>query len=82
MKHHAALRKLAMRWIRILFGVWDNGTAYDPAACMTTIQRKNPAIIPFLPPPQVETYNAKSALEKTSDVFGTLVGKKSWQCTQ
>lgn len=54
MKHHAALRKLAMRWIRILFQVWKNRTAYDPAAYLTTIKRKNPAIVPFLQPLQVE----------------------------
>ena len=48
MKHHAALRKLAMRWIRILFRVWKNRTAYDPAAYMATIKRKNPEIVPFL----------------------------------
>lgn len=43
MKHHAALRKLALRWIRILFRVWKDRTAYDPAAYMATIRRKNPA---------------------------------------
>jgi transposase len=30
MKHHAAVRKLAHRWIRILFQVWKTKTAYDP----------------------------------------------------
>jgi transposase len=54
MKHHAALRKLAMRWIRILFRVWKNRTAYDPAAYMATIKRKNPEIVPFLQPLQGE----------------------------
>ena len=48
MKHHAALRKLASRWIRILFRVWKDRTAYDPASYLATIQRKNPAITPFL----------------------------------
>jgi transposase len=48
MKHHAAVRKLASRWIRILFRVWKDRTAYDPDAYLATIKRKNPAIIPFL----------------------------------
>lgn len=48
MKHHAALRKLATRWIRIMFRVWMTQRPYDPAAYMATIKRKNPAIIPFL----------------------------------
>ena len=48
MKHHATLRKLASRWIRILFRVWKTRTPYDPDAYLQTIQRKNPDIIPFL----------------------------------
>jgi transposase len=48
MKHHAALRKLATRWIRILFRVWKTRKAYDPAAYLINIVKKNPAIIPFL----------------------------------
>jgi transposase len=55
MKHHAALRKLATRWIRILFRVWKSRTAYDPEKYLTTIKRKNPAIIPFLQSNQLET---------------------------
>ncbi len=49
MKHHAALRKLASRWIRILFVVWKTRTPYDPDRYLAIIQIKNPAIIPFLP---------------------------------
>jgi len=48
MKHHAALRKLASRWIRILFVVWKTRTPYDPTRYMSTITTKNPEIIPFL----------------------------------
>lgn len=48
MKHHAALRKLASRWIRILFQVWKKKIQYDPAAYLANIQKKNPAIKPFL----------------------------------
>jgi len=48
-KHHAAIRKLALRWIRILFRVWKDRTHYDPAKYLKIIQRKNPQIVPFLP---------------------------------
>jgi transposase len=48
MKHHATLRKLASRWIRILFRLWKNRTPYDGAKYLATLKRKNPAIIPFL----------------------------------
>ena len=48
MKHHAALRKLALRWIRILYVVWKNRVPYDANRYLATIQRKNPALVPFL----------------------------------
>jgi len=51
MKHHAALRKLAYRWIRILFRVWKTRVAYDGEAYLANIQRKNPRITPFLDVP-------------------------------
>jgi transposase len=52
MKHHAALRKLAYRWIRILFRVWKDRRPYDADAYLATIRRKNPRIIPFLATPK------------------------------
>jgi len=58
MKHNAALRKLASRWIRILYRVWKTRTAYDPAAYLETVTRKNPAITPFL---KSQTENAQNA---------------------
>ena len=54
MEHHAALHKLATRWIRILFRVWKTRTVYDPAAYLAKIKHKNPAIAPFLTPTRVE----------------------------
>lgn len=48
MKHHAALRKLAGKWIRILFRVWKTRTPYDPERYLKNLQKKHPAIIPFL----------------------------------
>jgi transposase len=48
MKHHAAIRKLASRWIRILFVVWKTRTPYDPQKYLSAIMLKNPNIIPFL----------------------------------
>lgn len=53
MKHHAAVRKLAHRWIRILFQVWKTKTAYDPIRYLDSITRKNPLIIPFIPKPKI-----------------------------
>lgn len=47
MKHHAILRKLASRWIRILFKVWKTRTRYDSTRYISSLERKNPAIMPF-----------------------------------
>jgi len=48
MKHHATLRKLAFRWIRILFVIWRTRTPYDPGRYLAAIKAKNPAIHSFL----------------------------------
>ena len=49
MKHHAAIRKLAYRWIRILFAVWKLRKPYDPDKYLASLTRKNPQILAFLP---------------------------------
>lgn len=48
MKHNAALRKLAFRWIRILFRVWKNKTPYDPQKYIESMTKKNPKILNFI----------------------------------
>ena len=49
MAHHAAIRKLASRWQRILLSVWKNRTSYDDARDTDIMRRKLPDLIPFLP---------------------------------
>ena len=48
MKRHAILRKLAYRWIRILFRVWSTRTAFDPERYIRSLLAKCPEIKPFL----------------------------------
>lgn len=48
MRHHAALRKLASRWIRILFRVWHNRTPYDPNRYLQCLHAKNHPCLKFL----------------------------------
>ena len=48
MKHHAALRKLARSWIRILFRVWQTGTPFDCDRYLTQLKQRCPEIIPYL----------------------------------
>lgn len=49
MAHHAAIRKLASRWQRILLSVWKSRTPYDDARYTEIMRRKLPALVRFLP---------------------------------
>jgi transposase len=48
MKHHAALRKLARSWIRILFRVWQSRVPFDCDRYIAKLQQRCPEIIPYL----------------------------------
>ena len=49
MDHHAAVRKLASRWQRILTSVWKHRIPYDDARYTEIMKRKHPSLTPFLP---------------------------------
>jgi transposase len=49
MAHHAAVRKLASRWQRILLSVWKKRTPYDDSWYTEIMKRKLPALVPYLP---------------------------------
>ena len=38
--HHAALRSVAFKWIRILFACWKQRTPYDPQRYLQALQRR------------------------------------------
>jgi transposase len=48
MKHHAALRKIARSWIRILFRVWKTRIPFDCDRYIANLQRRCPEITPYL----------------------------------
>ena len=51
--HHAALRVLAFKWIRILFHCWKTRTRYDEQIYLKSLQKRNPTLwaeIQLLPP--------------------------------
>lgn len=50
MKHHAALRKLARSWIRILFRVWQTRTPFDCDRYVEQLQKRYPENKPYLDP--------------------------------
>lgn len=48
-KHHAAVRALAFKWIRVLFRCWQSRTRYDDAAYLAQLQKKNSPLLAYLP---------------------------------
>ncbi len=48
MKHHAALRKIARSWIRILFRVWKTRVPFDCDRYIANLRQRCPEIIPYL----------------------------------
>jgi hypothetical protein len=48
MKHHAALRKIARSWIRILFRVWQTRTPFDSERYIAKLQLRCPEITQYL----------------------------------
>jgi transposase IS116/IS110/IS902 family protein len=40
-QHHAAVRALAFKWIRILFRCWKNGVPYDEQLYLTSLKRRS-----------------------------------------
>ena len=47
-EHHAAVRKLATRWNRILFSVWKTRTPYDESKYIESMKSKNHPLVAFL----------------------------------
>lgn len=45
-RHHAALRSLAFKWIRILFRCWQNRQPYDESRYLKQLQSKGVAYLP------------------------------------
>ncbi len=48
MKHHAALRKIARSWIRILFRVWQTRIPFDCDRYIAKLKQRCPEITPYL----------------------------------
>jgi transposase len=48
MKHHAAVRALAYKWIRIIFRLWKDRTRYCEDTYIKQLKKNNSPIVPFL----------------------------------
>ena len=47
-RHHAAVRALAYKWIRIIYRLWQTGEAYDEALYVEQLRRRNSPVVEFL----------------------------------
>jgi len=47
--HHAAVRVVAFKWIRILFRCWQEQTLYDEQIYLRTLRQRNPELFAQLP---------------------------------
>jgi hypothetical protein len=44
-KHHAAVRALAFKWIRILFRCWKDRVAYDESIYLAALAKRNSPLV-------------------------------------
>lgn len=67
-RHHAAVRSLAFKWIRILFRCWKDRTPYDEARYLESLQRRRDPMTKkdLLEPPSV-TEGTRFGEEPTSE---------------
>ena len=64
--HHAAVRALAFRWIRVIFRCWKARTPYDEQTYKRSLQRRgSPLVGSFLPTTNVE-WKAEAGFQKLS----------------
>jgi hypothetical protein len=81
--HHAAVRALAFKWIRIMFRCWQDGAAYDENRYLATLAKRGSPLITVAgnshaPKPTAQSsvppIRENSAAE-TSDTPGGRLGK-------
>jgi transposase len=46
-RHHAAVRALAFKWVRIIFRCWQTGTAYDEVKYLESLRRKGSPLLSY-----------------------------------
>ncbi len=47
--HHAAIRALAFKWIRIMFRCWQTRTTYDELRYIEALQKRGSYLLKFMP---------------------------------
>lgn len=73
--HHAAVRSLAFKWIRILFACWRNRTPYDQRRHTENLATRSAAMCsPSQPAPATQTAKPANRGKPLDLVFKTVAG--------
>ena len=67
--HHAAVRALAYKWIRILFRCWKDHTTYDDQRYTESLRRRGSLLGPTLAPATKLQWNTVPGLHRISENF-------------
>ena len=65
MKHHAAVRALAFKWIRILYACWKNRTLYNEFHYLQQLQRQHAPLLAYVGKNHVHSLPTRSTNPKT-----------------
>lgn len=57
--HYAALRALAMKWIKIMWKCWHDGVKYDEEKYIEVLKRKNSPVLGYMNVKVEENMNVK-----------------------
>ena len=49
--HHAAVRSLAFKWIRVIYRCWKERTPYDEETYLASLRRRGSPLLAYLPTP-------------------------------
>ncbi len=60
-KHHAILRALAFKWIRIIVACWKQRQPYDEARYLQRLRRKGSPLLAYIQPPAPAAADAQAA---------------------
>lgn len=67
--HHAAVRSLAYKWIRILFRCWKDRVPYDDQRYLNSLRRRGSLLGPTLAPVTKAKCTPGPGLKKISDIL-------------
>ena len=52
-KHHAAIRALSFKWLRILYRCWKDRRPYDEARYLLALQKRRSPVLQYIAEPLV-----------------------------